>query len=262
MINTNTNLIIVVSILIFLSILRYTLFRGSARATLRRGGIKRIQPPPLPPAQVAVGVAVEHRPNPYPPYSGTLRISDPLQDNRAGYGWMDDSEKSTKETKGCHFCNEAYHLPIGTQPQPHMIYCLAIRTNFSDFVYQIEATLLQGIDVGIVFRQTPGYRFYYFYIRRDGTYGLIRNTGSQSVLLAKGSSHIIHTNLNQPNVLAVVANGANIDLYVNLHHLDSVVDDLYKAGRIGTATATAANYPGEAAFRNVMLWTLDEASTA
>ena len=258
MIYTNANLIIVVSILLFLSAVNYILRRGSAWSTLRRRGIKTIQPPPIPPVQLAVGVPVAHLPNPYPPYSGTLRISDPLQDNRAGYHWMDDSVKPTNETRGCHFCDNAYHIPIGNQPQPHMIYCLALRTNFSDFVYQIEATLLRGIEIGIVFRQTPGYRFYYFYIRRDGTYGLVRNTGSQHVLLAQGSSHIINTGLNQPNVLAVVANGSSIDLYVNLHHLTHIVDDLYRAGRIGIGTSVPDNHSGEAVFRNVMLWTLDE----
>ena len=70
---------------------------------------RRRRVPPLPPVQTAAGVAVEPLPNPYPPYHGTLRIHDPLQDNTAGYGWMDDSVQHTTATEGCHFCQEAYY---------------------------------------------------------------------------------------------------------------------------------------------------------
>jgi hypothetical protein len=228
---------------------------------------KRIQtahaamtPAPLPPVQIAVGVPVEHLPNPYPPYRGTMRINDPLRDNTAGYGWMDESIKQTVETEGCHFCEDAYHLTISSKQQSYMVYCLATRTNFSDFVYQIEATLLKGTEIGVVFRQTPGFCFYYFYIRRDGTYGLQWNAGRsmQFHLLKDGMSSAINIGLHQPNVLAVVANGNMIDLYVNQQHLTSVTDNTYRAGRIATAAATDARSPSEAAFSNLLLWTLDE----
>ncbi len=218
---------------------------------------RRRRVPPLPSVQTAAGVAVESLPNPYPPFHGTLRIHDPLQDNTAGYGWMDDSVQHTTATEGCHFCQEAYHLTTSSPPQSLMVYCLALNTNFSNFVYQIEATLFTGAEIGIVFRQTPGYRFYYFYIRRDGSYGLLWSAGTQSHRLADGLSSAIQIEVGQPNVLAVVANGMSIDLYVNQRHLTQVNDATYQAGRIGIAAATDAGIPNEAAFRNVMLWTLD-----
>jgi hypothetical protein len=216
-----------------------------------------VQSPPLPPVQTAVGIPVDHLPNPYPPYSGTLRINDPLRDNKAGYGWMDDSIKLTVPTEGCHFHQDAYHITTGSSPRPYMVYCLALRTNFSDFVYQIEATLLKGTEIGVVFRQTPGYRFYYFYVRCDGTYGLLWNEGKQFQRLVDGFSSAIHIELHQPNAFAVVANGNVIDLYINQRHLTQVIDDTYRAGRIGTAVGDDARSPSEAAFRNLMLWTLD-----
>ncbi len=230
--------------------------KGGNRQKNARGGV---QPPPLPPIQTAVGVPVEHLPNPYPPYGGTLRINDPLRDNKAGYGWMDDSDskKSTASTEGCHFCEDAYHITESSKLQPYMVYCLALQTNFSNFVYQIEAILLQGAEIGVIFRQTPGYRYYYFSVRRDGSYGLFWHAGEQSQLLKEGFSSAINTELNQPNVLAVVANGTAIDLYVNQQHLAGVTDTTYSAGRIGTATAADRGRPNDVAFKNLMLWTLD-----
>ena len=213
----------------------------------------------LPPLQARAGTTVEQLPNPYPPFVGTLIINDPLRDNQAGYGWMDDSKIATAEVKGCHFCDDTYRLSIDNNQTPHMVYCLALRTNFSNFVYQIEATLLRGTEIGLVFRQTPGFRYYYFYIRRDGTYGLDRYNGitQQPRHLADGFSLAISIELNQPNELAVVANGNIIDLYANHSHLTTVIDDTYSSGRVATGAATDANSPAEAAFKNVLLWILE-----
>lgn len=243
-------------------------FRWSKRVQRRivRTKYPDAQPPtmsrklrPLPLVQSAVGVPVEHLPNPYPPYAGTLRINDSLKDNSAGYYWMDDRMKSSQETEGCRFCDESYHVSIGNKRTSWMCYCLAYETNFSNFVYQIEATLLQGMDIGIVFRQTVQYGYYYFHIRRNGSYELIRASRAtmQYTLLDAGFSPDINIELNQPNVLAVVANGPNMDLYVNQRHLTRVIDGACPAGRISTAAATADGSPCEASFRNVMLWTLD-----
>lgn len=212
----------------------------------------------LPPEQKALGVPVEHLPNPYPPYGGTLRINDPLSDNSARYDWMDDRDDSSPDVDGCQFCDGAYQITNRQQTQPYMSYCLAMRTNFSNFVYQIEATLLKGQEIGVVFRQTPGYRFYYFFIRLDGTYGLKCSQGEERRShLAQGTSHAIKGALNEPNVLAVIANGNIIDLYVNQQHLKSVVDNTYRSGRIGTATGIEARSSNQAVFKNVMLWTLE-----
>jgi hypothetical protein len=255
-----------VVILILFVILPFTSYFLRRRAERRRqlqmakraAGQKKYRE--LPPVQSAVGVAVAPLPNPYPPYSGLLRINDPLHDNSAGYQWMNDQEKMTIETEGCHFCDETYHVSIGNRQTAYMIYCLALETNFSNFVYQIEATLLQGTEIGVVFRQTAQHGHYYFYIRRDGTYGLICAARPQiRRLLADGLNSAIKIDLNQSNALAVVATGPIINLYVNQQHLAQVSDTTHLAGRISVATTTDANRPSEASFRNLMLWTLGEA---
>lgn len=246
-------------LIILLLIAMYFLIK---RLLLRREVMKQSQRvytvKMLPPEQEAMGVPVEHLPNPYPPYSGTLRINDPLRDNGSGYDWMEDSDEPSPDVDGCQFCDGAYQITNRQQPQPYMSYCLAMRTNFSNFVYQIEATLLKGQEIGVVFRQTPGYRFYYFFIRLDGTYGLKCSRGEERrSYLAQGMSHAIKGALNKPNVLTVIANGNIIDLYVNQKHLKSVVDNTYRSGRIGTATGIEARSSNQAVFKNVMLWTLE-----
>ena len=103
-----------------------------------------------------------------------------------------------------------------------------------------------------------GFAIIIFYIRRDGTYGLDRynSVTQQPVHRADGFHAAIYIELNQPNVLAVVANGNIIDLYANHYHLATVIDDAYPSGRIATGAATDANSPAEASFRNVMQWIL------
>jgi hypothetical protein len=196
-------------------------------------------------------------PNPYPPYKGTLVINDSLQNNSAGFNWMDDTVSQTPENKGCRFINGAYHI-IDSIPQSSMVYCLALDTDFGNFVYQIQATLLKGSAIGIVFRQAPGYKYYYFYIGQDSSYGLLWNNGAHSQVLTTGVSFAIHPGLNQSNLLAVVANGTTLDLYVNKQHLASVIDDTFSRGRIGTAVESGVGSAIDAAFSHVMLWSLDQ----
>jgi hypothetical protein len=194
--------------------------------------------------------------NPYPPYSGTLAINDALGDNSAGYGWMDDSVQSTAANQGCRFKDGAYHIVNNSMLQPYMVYCLALQSNFSDFAYQVQATLLRGDEIGVVFRQSPSYRYYYFYIRLDGSYGLLWNDGGNSRLLESGSSPAIHPGLHQPNILAVVAQGNTLNVYVNHQLLTSTIDTTYAVGRIGTAVASTNGSASDSAFNNLMLWTL------
>lgn len=247
--------------------IRRSLFRGVSRLrALERAGqpgnmmpARRLRPMPL--VQHAVGVPVEHVPNPYPPYTGTLRINDPLRDNSAGYEWMNDREILTRETENCRFCDGSYRIVKPTWVRPGMVYCLAYETNFSDFVYQIEATLLQGKEIGMVFRQTPQYGFYYFYIRRDGSWGLevMNRITNERKLLDAGWSLHVKIELNESNMLAVVANGHDLDLYLNHEYLTRVTDTTCFRGRISVGTRSDDGSPGEASFNNVMLWTLDEA---
>jgi D-aminopeptidase len=75
-------------------------------------------------------------------------------------------------------------------------------------------------------------------------------------LLKSGFSAAIYTGLHNPNVLAVVAQGNMLNVYVNHQHLASVTDTTYIAGRIGTAIGSTNGSSSDGAFNNLMLWAL------
>src|SRR5213082_609665 len=77
---------------------------------------------------------------------------------------------------------------------------------------------IRHIGCGIMFRANPALgSFYDFLIGQDGSYALYRydSDGSPAKTLSKLSSSAIHTGLNQVNVIAVVASGGTLHLYVN-----------------------------------------------
>ncbi len=192
--------------------------------------------------------------DPYPPYSGTLRVNNSLRDNSGVFNWMDDSVSPNRENQGCRFIDGTYHIVNTGMSRAYMIYCLALNSSLSNFTYQIQATLLKGSAVGIVFRQAVHYRYYYFAIWQNGSYALEWHNGTLSRILTQGSSPAIHTGLNQPNILAVVAHDTTLDVYVNQQHLTRVTDNSYAGGRIGTAIQSDGGSPGDAAFTHLMLW--------
>ena len=120
-------------------------------------------------------------------------------------------------------------------------------------------TILQGDEGGMLFRAngTEG-RFYYFRIGRDGSYGLYLSTGangSHMQVLASGRAAAIYTGLNVSNLLAVVARGSTIDLYVNHQHIDSVTNSSYDFGQVGVAAAYETGIT-EVVFSDAQVWAL------
>ncbi len=189
--------------------------------------------------------------NPYSPNTGTLALNDPLSDNSNGYFWYEGNDR----TGGCGFSNGAFHLSV--VQKEHIRSCTAGATNYNNFAYQVQMTIVQGDGGGIVFRGNEANQaFYYFHIGSDGSYSLdIRNNNSIIITLKSGSNTAINTGLNQSNLISVVANGSNIDLYVNNQHIDSVSDSTYSQGEIGVAASSISN-PTEVVFTNAKVWTL------
>lgn len=65
----------------------------------------------------------------------------------------------------------------------------------------------------------------------------------------------MNTDLNAINVVAVVAIGRHIDLYVNMHHIASLSGISYSNSEIGLAAQENTN-PTEVVFSNAKVWTL------
>jgi hypothetical protein len=140
--------------------------------------------------------------------------------------------------------------------QGHVLACNAEAVTFSNLAYEVQMTILKGDRGGMFFRQvgTQG-PYYYFSIKIDGSYELDSYNGKTLGVLQRGSSPAVKKGLNQPNLLAVVAQGSSINLYVNGQSIVRITASTSSNGLIGVA-ADATDQPAEVAFSNARVWTL------
>src|SRR5579875_3906364 len=194
----------------------------------------------------AIAQATAAAQNPYT-HSGTLVFSDALTANNQGHQW--------DENKNCAFTGGTYHA---IAPDPHYSdYCIANATDFSNFAYQVNMTVLKGDGGGMLFHveNTNPHEYYEFDVAQDGTYGLYKADAGQFITMTSGSNPAIHQGLNQTNVLGVVVQGSNITLYVNGTSVDSVTDSTFSHGQIGVS-ASVVNQVTEVSFTNAKVWKL------
>jgi serine/threonine protein kinase len=176
---------------------------------------------------------------------GSPVFNDPLQSN-SGNNW---DVTNLRGGGGCAFTGGAYHASM---PQKGYIApCFAQATSFSNFTYQVQMIIVKGDQGGIAFRaNSKNGAFYYFHINQNGSYALETYSGYNSTaVLKQGTSPAIKTGLNQTNVIAVVANGNSLVLYVNKQQIASVNDGTYSNGQIGVIAESTQN-PTEVAFTN------------
>jgi eukaryotic-like serine/threonine-protein kinase len=192
----------------------------------------------------------------YLPGKGTLALYDPMKDDSKGYVW------NPPHYQYCYFLGGALHVWVYGDDTNlvHFRPCMGMTPHFVDFAYQIKMTFIEGDCGGVVFRSHEP-MLYYFYICQDRTYGLVRYT--KNVLdpninptLISGHSLYIITGSNQANIIAVVAQGSNIDLFVNQHHVDGTQDTSYPDGTIGVLAKLLVTGRTEVAFSDAKVWTL------
>ena len=196
--------------------------------------------------------------NPYPPYSGSLVLQDPLKDNSQGNRWQVLSDNTAGNS--CQFVDGTYHV-VDTPPNEGA--CFATATNFSNFTYEIEMTFIkagQSFDGGGIVIRSTGNSYYYFEVFESGRFALVSCTGSDcSHTISDGSSRVIpsfHSGLHQVNTLAIGVNGFSFDLFVNGVHVDGPVIDTRKAsdhGMIGVFGA-ANDAKTEVVYQNAKVW--------
>jgi serine/threonine protein kinase len=191
--------------------------------------------------------------NPYT-HNGKLELDDPLSDNRHGHSWQ---ENANTGGAACRFAGGAYHAV--QQQKGYVQTCFAKSTDFGNFVYEVQLTVVTGDYGGIIFcADSANLKFYYFSIGRDGRFYFSRyvdgNPAHAQVLL-QGQAPFIHTGFNQVNLLAVVVQNGSIDLYVNQQKIGSYDDSSYTHGQIGVFAGNAGNST-DIAFSNVRVWQL------
>ena len=215
---------------------------GTAQAMATSTALARVQ-------MNATATAVAE--NPYT-HNGTLALFDPLSDNSKGVNWAQDPTN-------CSFKDGAYH-DNASDPR-FSDYCLANSSDFNNFAFEVQMQLVKGDSGGIVFRAentSTANKLYAFYVGVDGSYTLNRQNGSSFPVLANGNNAAIKQGLNQTNVVAVVAQGSTITLFVNRQQITSLTDGTFLHGQIGFIAGAFGNssHPTEAAFSNAKVWTL------
>ena len=199
----------------------------------------------------ATASTIAANPNPYPPGAGTLALLDPLNDNRKGFGW---SENSTN----CVFTGGAYH--VIAPDSRFFAYCAARSTNFVNFAYEVQMKIIKGDVGGIIFRaNSTNNNFYLFYVSQTGTYELFLCPGNNcKPIVLPTASTAINKGLNATNLVAVVATGTSITLYINRQQVASVNEGTFSHGQIGVVASPFANagHPTEAVYSNARAWTL------
>ncbi len=192
--------------------------------------------------------------NPYPPGSGTLALNDPLSDNSLGYFW---GEATDSGGASCGFSKGAYDVLLSQQHNYR--YCPASTTNFRNFAYEVQMTIVQGDASGIIFRvNDTNHTFYFFNVQSQGDYALVVSNGVRTNILASGNvsdtSITFNSGLAQANMLGVVAMNSQITLYVNHQSVATLTDTTYNQGEVGVAVLDNNN-PTEAVFTNAKVWT-------
>ncbi len=172
----------------------------------------------------------------------------------AFYGLSDNNYQWDESSTRSQFSGDGYH--VTTAIKNYTFFCNASATNFSNFAYEVQMTLLKGDSGGLVFRaNADNATFYYFRIDSAGSYRLIIFTGHTGAgILQNGTISAFHQGLGKSNLLAAVANGNHLSLYVNHVHITDVLENTYSHGQIGVAVSTADHPPAEAVFTNAKVW--------
>lgn len=188
-------------------------------------------------------------------HQGLIKLDDSLQSNGTGLA-LDQRDGI------CDFVNGQYLVSAPDQNtfQP----CIAHATNFQNFVFQVQMTINEGDCGAIIFRRSSETaQEYFFRICKDGSYILLRydalgSNGPTGQLAHRLDSQAVNPAINKGlhrvNLLSVVANGSNIDLWVNNNKVSSVVGTAYTNGEIGFA-ANSLHNPTEVVFSNLKVWT-------
>jgi len=186
------------------------------------------------------------------PYGGTLVLNDSLVDNSRGNNW----DVVSNNNGMCQFVDGSYLAQENIAP--FYFGCFErTNANFSNFAYQVKMNILSGDYGGILFRgNDSNNQFYHFDVYSDGSYQLLQADSTHEKVLKSGIAAPFYTGNNQYNLIAVVARGNTLDLYVNQQLVDSVTDGTYSQGMVGVLAGCNNNCPTKVAYNNAKVWKL------
>ncbi len=188
--------------------------------------------------------------------SGTPTLTDSLS-TPSNNKWDQLSASNSTQSGSCAYTGGAYEASMPTKGffQP----CYAQVPTFSNFAYQVQMTIKQGDEGGLLFRADPtNSKFYLFRITQSGAYDLfvyIDNQGTHAKNLLSNSTSLFKQGLNQPNTITVVARGGSLYFYINGQYLDGVSNTTLSSGKIGVFGESNTNST-IVAFSNAEVWTI------
>lgn len=160
--------------------------------------------------------------------------------------------------RNCSFSHGAYHVNIADKN--FFNYCVAQATNFINFAYQVQMTIITGDYGGIVFRADgANTKFYLLRIDQNGEsilYYYPDKDGKHAKNLLQKTTNLFNTGLNQTNLITVIARENHIDMYINKKYLASVNDlSLLQSGQIGVVAGDITS-PTDVAYNQAQVWKL------
>jgi serine/threonine protein kinase len=195
-------------------------------------------------------------PDPYQP-SGPLVLWAPLSQPGA---WTVHSD--TNWGGQCQFVNNMYQvhqLPSNKFYACHNDGPLYKNNpqarNLSNFEFEVTMMITQGDCGGLTIRDDNNGNHYVFEVCQDGSYAFVKYTDGNGSTVVNGNSSAINQGTGQTNVIAVVANGSNFDLYVNSQKIKSASNNTYSQGSIGLVAGSASNET-TVTYQNARVWTI------
>jgi transcriptional regulator with XRE-family HTH domain len=192
--------------------------------------------------------------NPYTHLHRRLVLNDSLQQQNSESNWQ---EGWNTNRASCEFKNGMYYARQPLQGYFHA--CLAQKTDFSNFTYEVEMTIESGDYGGLIFRATNSKddKYYLFRIDIHGTYALqqyVDSVSDHALTLIQGQISIFNSHSQQRNLLAVVAQDTLLKLYLNRQEIASVHDTHYSHGQIGLFGGNDTRTPAQVTFTNARIW--------
>lgn len=182
--------------------------------------------------------------------SGTPALSSPLtaQDNA---NW---SNYNAVGGGGCAFSNNALHASV-FQSQTY-VPCFAQASNFSNFAFQVQMTILKGDGGGLVFRANEAnVQLYLLRISHTGLFGISVSRDRKTITPILDDSNSALKTGSQTNLVTVIARNSALSIYVNKQFVGTISDTTYSVGEIGVFAYDTSNGT-DVAFNNATVWTL------
>ncbi|GHO97763.1 hypothetical protein KSF_078110 [Reticulibacter mediterranei] len=195
--------------------------------------------------------------NAYPAYlpgSGTVLISDPLQQEKYWRSGMDSDFGGS-----CQFKDGALH--VREEKANRNYACYSFLSSFTNFALEVQMTIIQGdcgnVNIGIA---PSSDMYYYIEICSYGRCRLIKyldNTGKKTVhLVERDGTAAIKQGFNQTNLLAIYAKKNILRVFVNGQQIVMAQDGNGTMGPIGLSAVDFKNAT-EVMYTQARVWTLN-----